>query len=211
MTEKDVLTYKVAYEFLKSPNTSMDMVINTILNETGIKLTRQQCYNHLKTARNKGLIKFQPPSLEELQNQLIKRFDTCNADETHVVGDVPQVAQKASELAIKFIVKKWRDDGEYLDRPVGVALGPGTGTAEFAQHLSKALVSLSPEPAVHFYALTGGGPADDPSSSPINFFHFFPMWNFLFASIFIHPFFKIWIFNFASVRVSIQQIFQSNF
>ena len=170
-TTKEELAYKVAQLVLRDGKSIADTAAE--LNKgQGEMLSRQNIYKLLQHAVAANHVRFVPLAKDGLKKKLLDRF-RLDEEELHVIYDSDDVPRKAAEL-----VHKHMQEIKYLPRyfkehPIGIGLGPGGATADVALHLSAHLERDAYPGRIHLFALTGGGPANRPSSSPISFFNMF--------------------------------------
>lgn len=165
-SDADPTAFEVAYLFLEKNMSVMEIARQ-------LRIPRPTADRKLKQAVRKGYVQYLPPVIHTLQKQLIAKFHACVADDTFVVDKEHHVPLVASQIAYRFVTETWCDRGKPEDKPVAVAMGPGDASAQCASSLANQLHATPSPPLIHLLALTGGGPADAPGSSPISFFNYF--------------------------------------
>jgi DNA-binding transcriptional regulator LsrR (DeoR family) len=141
-----------------------------------LDLSRQCIYDSFRQGLELGLISFTAP-LEQQLAALIPRRYNCSAAMTVVDVEGPAsgvfVASAASARVldvIKAVAKRRPDKTE-----IGVGLGPGRATRDVCVELARMLhSSREPLPKLKLFAITAGGLASEPASTPVSFFNIFP-------------------------------------
>ena len=165
------LAYRVAKLFF-CDQMSLGNVRAKLEKEEGRKVSPQNVYSLLQRSASFGFISFRPLREKELERDLCDRFG-IDPELLYVVVDSTDVPRKAAELVFRFIRDTLSKGRNSVMNPIGIGFGPGGATEKVAKFLVEDLDSLDERPFLHLYALTGGGPADDPGSSPISFFNLF--------------------------------------
>jgi hypothetical protein len=138
-------------------------------------LTRESIYPRLARARALEYIKFVPPLNGRIADQIKEKFPNSKKTEVLVVQTrgAPYneaVSAAAAELALH-LLQGYLTKGE---SSVGLGLGPGKATLDFAKNLSERLRQSIGVPQVALFAITAGCLPTAPELAPVSFFNLFP-------------------------------------
>lgn len=140
-------------------------------------ITRQAGYKILGLAFERNYVWLSPPIEKHVVGDLAERYPrsivptrTCVVP-TRDRYDTRKVAAVAAQRAIE-ICKELAQDR--LGRPVGIGLGPGRATLDFCTEFGRLIAQEGSSASIALFAITAGGPANEPEYASSSFFNLFP-------------------------------------
>jgi DNA-binding transcriptional regulator LsrR (DeoR family) len=172
--DESELIFKIVTLFFEG---KMASEIQATLSREYPRLTREAIYPKLAKARTLGLVRLVPPVEPFLAAQIKERFPKCRATEIQVVmTQSPQYNEAVSAVAADIALDLLRKLATTVDPKLGVGLGlgPGKATLDFARSLSAHLDDATGIPRLALFAITAGCIATRPEYAPVSFFNLFP-------------------------------------
>ena len=139
-----------------------------------VKLSRESIYPLLARAAAYGFVRFVPPVEQEIARRIKERFP--KAREVFVVNTRgpafnEAVSAKAADV-VAGLLREFKAGGRDV---VGLGLGPGRSTLDFARSLSLELQASPELPRLNLVGITAGCVPDESELAPVSFFNLFPL------------------------------------
>lgn len=173
--KKDMITYRVAELWLRDQKTPSE--IAEVINQEfpGTRLTRESVYPRLAEAVQREYIQFHPPVEETMSRDLVDRFElpagSVRVVECPSVHSFAEVSAVAAEWAGELVKEIAAHRNISM---VGVGLGPGSATLDFARRFGQVIADDPDAPDLKLVAITAGSPATRPQYASSTYFNLFP-------------------------------------
>ena len=170
----DEIVFRIAKLFFEGKKvTQIKEIINDDVSPNP-SLTREAVYPLLAKAIDLGFVRLVPPIQEELGKGVADRFG-CEPGTIKVVSTTERrfnylVAEVAASLVLE-LLRELRRGGH---DPVGIGIGPGRATLDFARQLGRLLSSELGLPQINLHAISAGCPTNFPEYASTSFFNMFP-------------------------------------
>ncbi len=138
------------------------------------RLTREAVYPLLASAKSHGFVRLVPPLHERLAEEIVQRFG-CERGSIKVVStQEPRFNYFVAEVAASLVLEILRRLKKGGQEEVGIGIGPGRATLDFARHLGGLLRTESGLPQINLHAISAGCPTELPEYASTSFFNLFP-------------------------------------
>jgi len=138
------------------------------------ELTREAVYPLLAKAKSLGFVRVLPPRHEKLAEKVETRFDCERRSITVVPTLEPKFNSLVAEVAAGIVLDLMRDLKKGGHDEVGLGIGPGRATLDFARHLGELLKGDAGLPQINLHAISAGCPTNFPEYASTSFFNMFP-------------------------------------
>ncbi len=138
------------------------------------RLTREAVYPLLARAKADGYVRVIPPVHEQLAEEIVNRFG-CERGSISVVPTLePRFNYLVAEVAAGLVLDILRRLKKGGQNEIGLGIGPGRATLDFARHLGELLNTELGLPQINLHAIGAGCPTEWPEYASTSFFNLFP-------------------------------------
>jgi DNA-binding transcriptional regulator LsrR (DeoR family) len=137
-------------------------------------LTRESIYPLLFRAQSYGFVRLVPPLHERLAEGIVKRFGCDRGSIKVVPTPEPRFNQLVAEVAAGLVQELLRGLKKGGQDVVGIGIGPGRASLDFARHLGELLNTEPSLPQINLHAISAGCPTNYPEYASTSFFNLFP-------------------------------------
>jgi DNA-binding transcriptional regulator LsrR (DeoR family) len=166
----DEVIFKVVDLFFRQKKTVKEIVASL----SSFGLSRQEVYPLLAMARDKELVKMNPPVEQDRSRAIIEKY-ACPRDSISVVNVSDNtMTEDVAAVAADRVLHRIKQLGDEGVDPVGLGLGPGRATLDFSRQLASKMPRQARLPKLNLFSISAGAPVDTPQYASSSFFNLYP-------------------------------------